>query len=111
MPRGGMPARRPVSPPIPRRTLARPEDEITSDFQIIEDLGETGDVAPTGSNTSLRLEPDSVAAGWRPLIDDDSQGSEAEPLLDSLLKTRVEPVPGDGHGDERTGPGPGPGLN
>jgi hypothetical protein len=116
---GGAPVRRtplPAIPTIPRNAFGRPEDEITSDFQIVEDAD---DAEPVGSPPSLRLEPDAVAAAWRPLIDDDvAPNPEAEPLLDSLRKTRVDTVPGaklegsgfppssgDGHGGGR------PGLN
>jgi len=95
----------PAIPTIPRHPFGRPDDEVTSDFQIPADLE-----APGGSHPSLRLDADPVA-GWRPLIDDEGATSpEAEPLLDSLRKTRGDadafsPSAGSDHGPGR------PGLN
>jgi len=78
--------------PLARATFGRPEDDVTGDFQIPEDL----ELNSGGSHPSLRIEP----AAWRPLSDDagDEPGSQpdAEPLLDSLRKARGEPAPGGG---------------
>lgn len=71
--------------PLARPTFARPEDEVTSDFQIPPDL----DGSAGGSHPSLRLEP----TAWRPLSEGDD-APEAEPLLDSLRNARPEPTPG-----------------
>ena len=93
----------PAIPTIPRNAFGRPEDEITSDFAIPDDLDGR---SPGGSYPALRLEPAQVAAVWRPLIDDEvAPSSEAEPLLDSLRKAHADPAPDDANG------GGSPGLN
>jgi diguanylate cyclase (GGDEF)-like protein len=82
-----------------RNVFGRAEDEITSDFQIPRDAD------PPLAHA--RVEPAAQnPAAWRPLIDDDVAGSaEAEPLLDSLRRTRAETASDDESGGGR------PGLN
>jgi EAL domain-containing protein (putative c-di-GMP-specific phosphodiesterase class I) len=96
----------PGAPPrvMPHHLFSRVDDEITSDFQIpgIEDR-----FGPRGSRAQVRLEPVSQPLpAWRPLTDDEVGAStEAEPLLDSLRRTRTETSPDGERGGGR------PGLN
>jgi diguanylate cyclase (GGDEF)-like protein len=90
---------------IPRNAFGRPEDEITSDFQLpdLEPPGWT-DGAP---QAAMRIEPAApLAPDWQPLVDEDGgTNPEAEPLLDSLRRPRADTAPDDEHGGGR------PGLN
>ncbi len=68
--------------------FGRSDDEVTSNFLAARDvdpaLGSAGPVRP------VRAEPSGPVA-WQPLVDDELEsGSEAEPLLDSLRRTRAE---------------------
>jgi diguanylate cyclase (GGDEF)-like protein len=100
------PSARPLSLAIPRNLFGRPEDEITRDFQLpTEDRAR-----PRGSIPVVPLEPiDPALPVWRPLIDDAdppaANESEAEPLLDSLRRTRAET--GSDREDERVEGRPG----
>jgi hypothetical protein len=93
---------------IPRGAFGRPEDEITSDFQLPEDPP-TERPRPRAS-----IPPAASAVGsevgqplpWRPLIDEDTASAEAEPLLESLRRDEgTENGPDGEHGGGR------PGLN
>lgn len=88
--------------PLGRNVFGRPEDEITSDFQIPPDDDDVGAYAPPPPPR-----PESVTQTlpvWRPLVDDDGAGSpEAEPLLDSLRRARAETVPDDERGGGQAG--------
>ena len=98
----------PSAPGTPARTMphnlfGRPEDEITSDFQIPG--GGDDRNLPRGSQTQVQFDPASSPSAWRPLIDDEvGVNPEAEPLLDSLRRTRAETGAPD---DERGGGRPG----
>jgi diguanylate cyclase (GGDEF)-like protein len=99
-----------ISTAIPRNVFARPEDEITSDFELTEPEPEPepGQCGPArGSTSPVRTAPASQPVpAWRPLIDDEPGASpEAEPLLDSLRRTRAETSSDDERGGGR------PGLN
>ena len=86
---------------VVRNVFGRPEDEVTSELQIPTD----GDPEQPPGAAVARIEPQ-VPTVWRPLIDDDVAASpEAEPLLDSLRRTRAGTVPDDEGGGGR------PGLN
>ncbi|CAN5900888.1 hypothetical protein BH11MYX3_BH11MYX3_32080 [soil metagenome] len=84
---------------IPRNAFGRPEDEITSDFQL------PGAGAPAERPRPRASEPpaerDGAALPWQPLTDDEATG---EALLESLRK------PGENTPDPERGPGR-PGLN
>jgi len=98
----GGPPRTMIIPP-PRSAFGRPEDEITSDFQLpdSEDGGWTS--AP---QAPVEADPDHPPLPiWRPLVDDDGTSPEAEPLLDSLRRARAENSSDDERGGGR------PGLN
>jgi len=98
---GGPP--RTISTVIPRNAFGRPEDEITSDFQLpdSEDGG-----WPSAPQAPARTEPEHQPLPiWRPLVDDDGTSPEAEPLLDSLRRARAETSSDDERGGGR------PGLN
>jgi diguanylate cyclase (GGDEF)-like protein len=90
---------------IPKNLFGRPDDEITSDFQLPPEER----VRPRGSAPPMPAEPVAQAAAWRPLVDDEAApGSESEPLLDSLRRSL-----GDSLGDTPEGGRGGgrPGLN
>jgi diguanylate cyclase (GGDEF)-like protein len=89
---------------MPRNLFGRQDDEVTSDFQI---PGTEDRAGPRGSQAQVRLDPVSQPLPvWRPLVDDEVGASpEAEPLLDSLRRTRAETSPDDERGGGR------PGLN
>jgi EAL domain-containing protein (putative c-di-GMP-specific phosphodiesterase class I) len=93
---------RTISSSIPRNAFGRPEDEITSDFQLPET--EPASWA-SGSQPSVHSDPmPPPMSGWQPLVDDEASASpEAEPLLDSLLRTGEPPTPDDEPGGGRTG--------
>jgi diguanylate cyclase (GGDEF)-like protein len=106
---GGPPAApRAISTAIPRNAFARPEEEITSDFELTEPEPEPEQRSRTrGSPSPVRTEPSTQPLpAWRPLIDDEVGASpEAEPLLESLRRTRAETASDDDRGGGR------PGLN
>jgi diguanylate cyclase (GGDEF)-like protein len=87
---------------IPRNLFGRPEDEITSDFQIpAEDDEATSFTPPPPPRLEVVAQP---SPAWRPLTDDDVQASpETEPLLDSLRRNRAETIPDDDHGGGQAG--------
>jgi len=101
---GAPAARRPISMAIPRHGFGRHEDEITSDFELIDPEPEA---RARGSLAAVRIEPAAQPLPvWRPLIDDEVGTSpDAEPLLDSLRRTRAETIP---DGEPKGGR---PGLN
>jgi hypothetical protein len=92
---------------MPRNLFGRVDDEITSDFQIPGIPGIDDRIGPRGSQAQVRIEPVSQPSpAWRPLVDDEGGASpEAEPLLDSLRRTRAESSSDDERGGGR------PGLN
>ena len=93
-----------ISTTIPRNAFGRAEDEITSDFQLPETEPPSwanGSVAPAPLEPGAQPSP-----AWRPLVDEDIGTSpDAEPLLDSLRRTRAETSSGGERGGGR------PGLN
>jgi EAL domain-containing protein (putative c-di-GMP-specific phosphodiesterase class I) len=104
------PSARPLSLAIPRSLFGRPEEDITRDFQLpTEDRAR-----PRGSVPMVPIEPvDTALPVWRPLVDEADPASaapgapesEAEPLLDSLRRTRAET--GSDREDERVEGRPG----
>jgi hypothetical protein len=97
---------RPLFSTIPRNPFGRAEDEVTSDFQIPDlEGGAPSGIAPERSGRVAVPEQPAQLAVWRPLVDDEAGiNPEAEPLLDSLRRSRIDTVPEDGRGS-------GPGLN
>jgi hypothetical protein len=94
-----------MSTAIPRNVFGRPEDEITSDFQMPENEDQVH-LLQSSARLEHATQPLPV---WRPLTDDEiGASSEAEPLLDSLRRTRVENPPGSPDGERGGGQ---PGLN
>ena len=90
---------------IPRHAFGRADDEITSDFAMVPDDAETPGAAWVERSGGAGLDPMGLSA-WRPLSDDEPGASaEAEPLLDSLRRTRADTASGDDRG------GNPPGLN
>lgn len=83
---------------IPRNAFGRPEDEITSDFQIPAGGTPAERPRPRASEPPTERE---IATPWEPLTDDEATG---EALLESLKKT------GENTPDGERGPGR-PGLN
>ncbi len=83
---------------IPRNAFGRPEDEITSDFQI---PGAPPAERPRPRASEPPAERNGQATPWEPLTDDEATG---EALLESLKK------PGENTPDGERGPGR-PGLN
>jgi hypothetical protein len=92
---------RAMSQTIPGNVFGRAEDEVTSDFQITEDV----DPGNTENSATRREQATQPVPVWRPLIDDDVGNAEAEPLLDSLRRAPAEKSP-----DGERGGGQ-PGLN
>jgi diguanylate cyclase (GGDEF)-like protein len=103
-------ARRVIPMAIPRHAFGRQEDEITSDFELIEPEPEP-EARAHGSLSAMRIDAAAQPIpAWRPLVDDEvddevETSPDAEPLLDSLRRTRTEAVP-----DDEPGGGL-PGLN
>jgi hypothetical protein len=90
---------RAISAAIPHNVFGRPDDEITSDFQIPPDEEE----GAAYTQPQPRLDPVAQPPGWRPLVDEESATSpEAEPLLDALLRGS-ETVPDDERGGGQAG--------
>jgi len=91
---------------IPRNAFGRAEDEITSDFALLpDDDGALPRELPVERSGGTGVDPGGPSA-WRPLSDDEPGGSaEAEPLLDSLRRTRADTASGNDRG------GSPPGLN
>lgn len=84
---------------IPRNAFGRPEDEITSDFQIPPGAAAAERPRPRASEPPA--ERDGQQTPWQPLTDDEATG---EALLESLRK------PGENTPEGERGPGR-PGLN
>jgi len=85
---------------IPRNAFGRPEDEITSDFQIPDGAAPAERPRPRASQPPAE-QRNAAATPWQPLTDDEATG---EALLESLTKT------GENTPDGERGPGR-PGLN
>ncbi len=84
---------------IPRNAFGRPEDEITSDFQIPPGAAAAERPRPRASEPPAEREGQQTP--WQPLTDDEATG---EALLESLRK------PGENTPEGERGPGR-PGLN
>jgi diguanylate cyclase (GGDEF)-like protein len=95
---------RAASSAISRTSFGRSDDEVTGAFELPDVESRS---RPRGSRSPTRVEPGGSAPEiWRPLVDDDAGPSpEAEPLLDSLRRSRAGTTPDDGPGGGR------PGLN
>ncbi len=88
-------------PTIPRNVFGRPEDEITSDFQLPGHEPRRARASEPPSSGDPITQP---LQKWEPLADDDPAAAGAEPLLDSLKRAApTENAPDAPRGNGRHG--------